>query len=198
MRSIEPEATGSRMYATLAIAFSMSADAFAAALGKGAALHKPRLLEAFRTAAVFGAMEMLAPVIGWAAGLAASPYVAALDHWIAFCLLGIIGLRMIWESFARVDGTSRLDRHSYPILIATAVGTSIDALAIGVTLAFLKADILITALAIGLTTFCLTAFGVMLGRLLGARIGRMAEALGGVLLLLIGTHILLLHLGVLG
>lgn len=183
------------MYATLAIAFSMSADAFAASLGKGAALHKPRLSEALRTAAVFGVIETLTPVIGWAAGLAASPYVAAVDHWIAFGLLGSIGLKMIWEAYARPDGAARPASHGYLVLIATAIGTSLDAMAIGVTLALLDADIIATALAIGLTTFCLTAIGVLLGRLAGARMGRIAEALGGILLLAIGSHILMQHLG---
>ncbi len=183
------------MLAVLAIAFSMSADAFAAALGKGAALDRLRLAEALRTGLVFGAVEAATPMIGWAFGFALSGYVEAVDHWIAFALLGALGLRMIRGSVLRAAGAPRPERHSLGVLAMTALGTSIDALIVGVTLALIKSDIVVTALAIGAATFLMATAGVALGRAAGARLGRMAEAAGGFVLIALGTAILFQHLG---
>jgi manganese efflux pump family protein len=178
---------------TVALALSMSADAFAAALGKGAALDKPRLSEALRTGLIFGTIEAVIPVIGWAAGLTASRYISAFDHWVAFIALGAIGSKMIWESVHRADGQQKPMHHSLGVLISTAIGTSIDAMAIGVTLALIEANIVVAALAIGGTTFALATLGIMIGRLIGARLGRISEAAGGTALILIGAKILADH-----
>lgn len=183
------------MITTMAIAFGMSADAFAAALGKGAALHWPRLVEALRTGLVFGTVEALTPFAGWAVGLVASTYIEAVDHWIAFALLGAIGMKMIWESATRVAGKTAERRHTLAVLVLTALATSLDAFAIGVTLAFLSADIVTTALAIGAATFVMARLGVLLGRFVGAMLGRIAECLAGLVLIAIGTTILTTHLG---
>jgi len=185
------------MLAIAAIAFGMSADAFAAALGKGAALARGRTIEALRTGAIFGMVEMATTVIGWAIGFAASTFVASVDHWIAFGLMGLLGLRMIHASLARHPAAPRRQRHSFADLAATAVGTSIDALIVGVTLAMLNADILTTALAIGAATFAMVTIGIILGRIAGARLGSWAEAAGGVVLIGIGATILIEHLGLL-
>lgn len=179
----------------LFIAFSMSTDAFAAALGKGAALDKPKWSEALRTGLIFGGIETLTPVIGWALGRAASGYIAAVDHWIAFGLLLTIGGKMIWDSFQRDETDAKPQRHALGVLVLTAIGTSIDALAIGVTLALIGANIIVNALAIGAATFTMTTIGVMAGRFLGARFGKHAELVGGLILIGIGSHILLQHLG---
>src|SRR5689334_12368065 len=179
---------------TIALALSMSADAFAAALGKGAALDNPRLSEALRAGLIFGTVEAITPVIGWAAGVTASRYISAFDHWIAFSVLGAIGGKMIWESIHRAGARQRPAQHSLGVLIGTASGTSIDAMAIGVTLALIEANILVAALAIGGTTFALATLGIMIGRLIGAKLGRLAEAAGGTALILIGTKILLDHI----
>jgi putative Mn2+ efflux pump MntP len=175
------------------IAFGMSADAFAAALGKGSTLDRPRLIEAIRTGLVFGLVEAVTPVIGWAAGLAASGYITAVDHWIAFALLAVIGGRMIWDSMQRPAEQERPKRHSFGLLLMTAVGTSIDAMVVGVTLAFLDVHIFVAALAIGLATFAMTTIGIMVGSIIGGKFGRIAEALGGLALILIGTNILIEH-----
>ena len=161
--------------ATVILAFSMSADAFAAALGKGSVLDRPHLGEALRTGLVFGIVEAITPVIGWAAGLAASAYIAAIDHWIAFALLSAIGGKMIWDSMRRPAEQARPKRHSFGLLLMTAIGTSIDAMAVGVTLAFLNANIVVTALAIGLATFVMATIGILLGRVLGGKFGCIAE-----------------------
>jgi putative Mn2+ efflux pump MntP len=178
----------------LALAFSMSADAFAAALGKGAALDRPRASEAIRAGLVFGIVEATTPVIGWTAGVAASRYITAVDHWIAFGALAAIGAKMIWDSGRRSHEGQKPRRHSLGVLVATAIGTSIDAMAVGVTLALIGADIVVTALAIGTATFTMATLGIMTGRLCGAKLGRIAEAVGGVALISIGAKILAEHL----
>lgn len=176
------------------LAFSMSSDAFAAALGKGAALDRPKFSEALRTGLIFGSIEATTPVIGWTLGRAASRYIAAFDHWIAFGLLAGIGAKMIWDSFQRDADAEKPQRHSFAVLALTALGTSIDALAVGVTLALINANILVNALAIGAATFLMTTIGVMVGRFLGSRFGKYAEALGGIILIVIGANILAQHL----
>jgi len=176
------------------LAFSMSSDAFAAALGKGAVLDRPKFREALRTGLIFGTIEATTPVIGWALGRAASRYIEAFDHWIAFALLAGIGGKMIWDSFQRDEDAQKPQRHSFAVLALTALGTSIDALAVGVTLALIDANILVNALAIGTATFLMTTTGVMLGRFLGARFGKYAEGLGGLILIVIGANILAQHL----
>jgi putative Mn2+ efflux pump MntP len=178
--------------AVIFLAFSMSSDAFAAAIGKGAALRHPTLREALRVGAIFGVIEGITPVIGWVLGRAASAYIAALDHWVAFGLLVVIGGKMIWDSFQK-EKHEKLQRHSFALLALTAVGTSIDALAVGVTLALVNANIAVNAMAIGSATFLMTTIGILAGNVLGERFGRYAEGVGGVVLVIIGTGILLEH-----
>lgn len=182
---------------TLLIAFAMSSDAFAAAISKGASLTRPRLSEALRIGAIFGFIEAMTPLIGWALGTAAAPYVQAWDHWIAFGILGILGIHMIHngsKADIEEDDAPARTRHSFWLLAATGFATSIDAMAIGVTLAFVDNNILITALAIGIATLLMVTLGVMVGRLLGAVIGRRAEVIGGIALIGIGSLILYEHL----
>ena len=173
----------------------MSTDAFAAAIGKGAALQKPKLLEALRTGLIFGIIEALTPLIGWNIGKGASHYVAAWDHWIAFTLLLILGLHMIYEGMkVDEDVEEKPTHHSFMVLAITALATSIDAMAVGVGLAFINVNILATAAAIGFATFTMVTIGVMLGRVLGMIVGKRAEILGGVILIGIGSYILYEHL----
>ncbi|GHD42644.1 putative manganese efflux pump MntP [Thalassobaculum fulvum] len=183
------------------LSLSMSADAFAAAVGRGAA-HRPSLFGAMRTGLVFGAIEAVTPLLGWSLGLAASGFVAAVDHWIAFGLLGLVGLRMAFDGSRRLsaapsDRQPAVRRGLLPLL-ATAVGTSIDAAAVGVSLALLQADILAIAAAIGLATFAMASLGMMVGRAVGARLGNVAEIAGGLGLVALGSAILLDHTGMLG
>lgn len=178
-----------------ALSFSMSTDAFAASLAKGAALERPHVLEALRTGAIFGIVEAITPLIGWALGFAASAYIQAIDHWIAFALLAVIGGRMVLAMMQPpAEGEVRPRRHGFGVLVATAIGTSLDAMAVGVSLAFLDTNIALIATAIGLATFVMVTAGILLGRLIGARWGRWAEGMGGVCLILIGIGILVEHL----
>jgi putative Mn2+ efflux pump MntP len=188
---------------TAALALAMSTDAFAAAIGKGTALHKPRWSEALRTGAIFGIIEALTPLLGWALGLAAVGFVKAWDHWIAFTLLGALGLHMIWnglktdedEEAAGADAESgKPTRHAFVGLALTGLATSIDAMAVGVGLAFVDVNIVAVAACIGLATFTMVTLGVMLGRVLGAVVGKRAEIAGGVVLIVVGAAILFEHL----
>ncbi|VWX58103.1 conserved hypothetical protein; putative inner membrane protein [Burkholderiales bacterium 8X] len=180
---------------TVLLALAMSTDAFAAAVGKGTALQRPRWREALRTGLIFGVIEGLTPIAGWVLGLAAAQYVQEWDHWIAFVLLGILGIRMVFAGFAAPEADDdKPDRHSFWLLAITGFATSIDAMAVGVGLAFLDVRIVPVAIAIGFTTFVMVTLGVMLGRVLGAIAGKRAEILGGLLLIGIGCAILYEHL----
>ena len=182
--------------AILVLAFAMSTDAFAAAIGKGTALVKPRWSEALRTGAIFGVIEAITPVVGWALGSMASDYVKAWDHWIAFFMLMVLGGHMLFAAVR--PGSEEVEkphRHGFWLLVATGFATSIDAMAVGVGLAFLNVNIATVALAIGMATFMMVTLGVMVGQLLGEVVGSWAEGLGGVLLMGIGTLILIEHLG---
>lgn len=176
--------------AIVIIAFSMSADAFAAALGKGAALDRPPLAEALRCGLIFGIVEAVTPVAGWSLGIAAAGAYLAADRWIAFAVLAAIGAKIVHDGWRRAAGTEKPKRHSTRLLVLTAAGTSIDALAVGVSLALLGVGIVAPAAAIGLATFTMTTLGIMLGRVLGDRYGRIAETLGGAGLIAIGVKIL--------
>lgn len=178
------------------IAIAMSTDAFAAAVGKGAAMRNPRFPEALRAGLIFGTIEGLTPIVGWALGNAASRYITTWDHWIAFTLLVLLGAHMIRAGFRPdEDEDSEAPRHQgFWALASTGLATSIDAMAVGVGLAFLDAEIAVVAMVIGLTTLVMVTLGIMLGRKLGRLAGKRAEIAGGVLLILIGTAILYEHL----
>ena len=177
--------------ATLLLAFGMSMDAFAASIGKGATLHKPKFSEAVRTGLIFGAIETLTPLVGWGLGMLASQFVLEWNHWIAFILLVFLGGRMIIEGF-RGDSDEACEaprRHGFWLLVTTAFATSLDAMAVGVGLAFLQVSIVTTALAIGCATFIMSTLGIMVGRFIGPLLGKRAEILGGIVLIGIGSEI---------
>lgn len=187
---------------TALLALAMSTDAFAAAIGKGAALKKPKLSEALRTGLIFGIIETLTPLIGWAIGRGAAQYVADWDHWVAFGLLLILGLHMIVEGHKQDDPddetiNKKPNKHGLIILAVTAFATSIDAMAVGVGLAFINVNIVLTAAAIGLATFTMVTIGFMLGRGLGVIVGKRAEIFGGIVLIGVGCTILYEHVYVL-
>ncbi|MET4683932.1 manganese efflux pump MntP [Brevundimonas faecalis] len=184
------------------LSVSMSADAFAAAIGRGAQ-HRPSLAQALRSGLVFGVIEAITPLIGFALGVAAAGFVEAVDHWIAFGLLGAVGAKMIWEALKREEEVEaeavggKAASRGLLALVATAVGTSIDAGAVGVGLALLGANIWLIAACIGFTTFALATLGLLIGKAAGARLGKVVELIGGVALIGLGLKILLEHLGVL-
>ncbi|MFL9926689.1 manganese efflux pump MntP [Herbaspirillum lusitanum] len=182
--------------ALVLLALAMSTDAFAAAIGKGAAMQKPRFFQALRIGLLFGVIEAITPLIGWLIGSAASEWVSEWDHWIAFALLLVLGSLMVREGLSSEQEEEKAapQNQSLLMLALTAVATSIDAMAVGVGLAFIDVNIVQASAMIGIATMVMVTIGVMLGRLLGGIIGKRAEVLGGVVLIGVGATILYEHL----
>jgi manganese efflux pump family protein len=180
---------------TFLIALGLAADCFAVALGGSMSIRRLRYIQVLRTGLAFGAAQTLMPVIGWLVGRTVINYVAGYDHWIAFALLGVIGGRMIWEAFHEKDEQKEGADISRGLLLLTlAFATSIDALAVGLSFAFLKTSILLAGAIIGVVAFLITHLGFYLGRKAGAVLGRNARIIGGVILIGIGIRIVVSHL----
>ena len=179
----------------LLIAIGLSADCFAVALGGSISMKTLSRLQIFRVSLAFGLFQALMPVLGWLAGQTLVKIIADYDHWVAFILLAIVGGRMIWESFRSEESRSEnADITKGVLLLTLSVATSIDALVVGLSFAFLEISIITASLTIGTVALVVTAIGFLLGRKLGSLIGRRAEALGGVVLIGIGLRILLTHI----
>jgi putative Mn2+ efflux pump MntP len=178
----------------LLTAFALSLDCFAVALAAGIPGGRGGIRDAARIALAFGAFQAGMPVLGWLAGRSVIAYISAYDHWIAFSLLAIVGARMIREGFSdeKEEQPASLGTGT---LIVLAVATSIDALAVGVSLAFLDTGILLPALLIGVFTFAVSFAGALLGGAAAERWGKAMEVLGGLVLIGIGIRILVGHLG---
>ncbi|MBE5944711.1 MAG: manganese efflux pump [Lachnospiraceae bacterium] len=178
------------------IAVGLAMDAFAVSVCKGLSLGNIRVKHMAIAGIWFGGFQALMPAIGYFLGSLFADKIIAFDHWVAFILLSIIGISMIKESFNKDDEIdSCMD---VKCMLLLAIATSIDALAVGVSLAFMKISIVWSILVIGVVTFALSAVGIKIGSVFGAKYKSKAECAGGVVLILIGTKILLEHLGVLG
>lgn len=178
----------------LLIAVGLSMDAFAVSICKGLSLQNLKKRHAALVGLYFGGFQFLMPVLGWALGYRFEHVIESVDHWIAFGLLVLIGASMIREA----KQTDELDDDlGFKTMLLLAIATSIDALAVGVTFAFLQVHVLPAASLIGVTTFLLSALGVYIGHLFGLRYKAKAEIAGGVILIFIGVKILLEHLGIL-
>lgn len=180
----------------LILAVGLAMDAFAVAVCKGLSLRTLKLQQALLVGVWFGLFQALMPALGWLLGSAFSGLVQSVDHWVAFVLLSIIGGNMIREGLQ--GGDENCDPSlSFGVMLLLAVATSIDALAVGITFAFLNVSILLAVALIGVVTFTISAVGVKMGNLFGARYKSKAEFFGGAVLILIGLKILLEHLGIL-
>lgn len=179
------------------LAVGLSMDAFAVSVCKGLAGGQVGAKEMGLAGLWFGGFQALMPTLGYILGYAFADYIVAIDHWIAFVLLGIIGANMVKEAFS--DEEEEVD-NSFGVktMFIMAIATSIDALAVGITLAFLKVNIIASAAFIGCTTFVFSAAGVKIGNVFGTRYKSKAELAGGIILILLGIKILLEHLGILG
>lgn len=179
------------------IAVGLSMDAFAVSICKGLSVRELKPKHALTVGVYFGGFQMLMPLIGFALGVRFQSFITSIDHWIAFVLLGLIGANMIRES-RKQDEENLSDSFSFGAMLPLAVATSIDALAVGVTFAFLQVSILPAVCFIGATTFILSCIGIRIGHVFGLKYKSRAELFGGAVLILMGTKILLEHLGVLG
>jgi manganese efflux pump family protein len=173
------------------LALGMSMDGFAASVAAAAGLHRARLTEALRTGVVYGAASTLTPLLGWGIGASTAVWAIRFNPWIAFILLGVAGVQMAVRSFSADRPTASSGRQSMAALLVTGFATSLDALAVGVSLALIKADIVLAAVAIGGTTCVMAMIGTLTGRWIGPLLGRSAHLLGGLCLVGIGTKILL-------
>ena len=179
----------------LLIAIGLSMDAFAVAVCKGLSVGKTKVKHYIITGLWFGGFQALMPFLGYLLGTTFEKYIVAFDHWIAFILLSVIGINMIKEGFSKEENETDAS-FSFKNMLLLAIATSIDALAVGVTFAFLSVDIVPAVSFIGVTTFVLSALGVKIGNVFGARYKSKAEFAGGVVLILMGLKILLEHLGI--
>lgn len=183
-------------------AVGLSMDAFAVAISKGITMKKLNMKSALKIAGFFGFFQGFMPFIGWLIGVRFSNYVMKFDHWIAFILLALIGGKMVYEAYESkdecavdvvADKDETLDNKE---LFLLAIATSIDALAVGVSFAFLQVDIVKSVIMIGVITFIISFIGVAMGRKLGCLFQKKAETFGGIMLIIIGCKILFEHTGI--
>ena len=178
----------------IVIALGLAMDAFAVAIASGTAYKQLKVEHVFRIALFFGAFQAFMPAVGWLCGLSAREALAHYDHWVAFGLLAGIGVKMIYESFKIRQAERRPDPMSTLVLVSLSVATSIDALAVGITLSVLNSSIAAAAIIIGVVTFVLSYAGVYIGKTVGHIFENKIEAVGGIVLIGIGTKILIEHL----
>jgi putative Mn2+ efflux pump MntP len=194
----------------IVIALGLAMDAFAVSIASGAAYKQLKIKQALRIAVFFGGFQALMPLIGFLAGLSIKAYIGLYDHWVAFGLLSAVGGKMIYESFkikpvpstssgqalSRAEGSAgeNLNPSNILILLVLSVATSIDALAVGITLSLLRVSLAMAVSIIGLVTFVLSYLGVSIGKRFGHFFEHEIEALGGIVLICIGLKILLEHM----
>lgn len=184
----------------LLIGVGLAMDAFAVAVCKGLSMKKVNKKHAAVIALFFGGFQGLMPFIGWALGKGFEQYIKSVDHWIAFVLLGIIGGKMVYEAIKGGDETIAAEdeeKLNLKELLVLAIATSIDALAVGITFAFLEYPIAESVAVIGIATFIISLAGVYIGNIFGSKYEKKAELAGGAVLIIIGLKILLEHLGIL-
>lgn len=177
----------------LAIALGLAMDAFSVALAAGLALKHVGPRQAFRLSFHFGLFQFLMPIVGWLAGSTVAQYIAAYDHWLAFALLTYVGGKMIWESIFDHHTKLKGDPTRGTRLVALSVATSIDALAVGLSMALLGIPVLLPAVVIGLVAATATLVGLTIGPFAGILLGPWMERAGGVILIAIGIKIVLEH-----
>ncbi len=184
------------LFTLVLTAFGLAMDAFAVSITSGIVINHLQIKNALKIGLFFGFFQGFMPLIGWLAGIKFSDYIVQFDHWVAFIVLGFIGIKMIYESFKEDEEKSDFNPLNNKVLFFLAIATSIDALAVGVSFAFLKVSILYSVIVIGVITFLTSFLGVYIGKKSGELLKRKAEITGGIILTLIGTKILLEHLNI--
>ena len=183
------------------LGIGLSMDAFAVSVCKGLGMRRLNKKQALIIGLYFGGFQALMPLIGWLLGSQFQKYITSIDHWIAFVLLGFIGGKMMIEAIREWNEEETVDVMDAPLdhknMLVLAVATSIDALAVGITFAFLDTPIIEAITIIGITTMVISIIGVVVGNFFGSRYKSKAEFIGGLILVLLGLKILLEHLGIL-
>jgi putative Mn2+ efflux pump MntP len=178
----------------LFIAVGLAMDAFAVSVTSGITIQQLKISHAFRIALIFGLFQAFMPLLGWGAGLSLKDFIMGIDHWIAFGLLSVIGCKMIYESLKMETGKNRSNVLDMYILLILSIATSIDALVVGVSFAFLKVSIIMPIIIIGVVTFVLSFLGVFVGDKFGHFCEKKIGIIGGIILIVIGIKILVEHL----
>lgn len=181
------------MITILFIAFGLAMDAFAVSITNGITIKHQRINNALKIGIFFGSFQALMPLIGWLAGLRLRDFISGFDHWVAFGLLSLIGGKMIYES-TKIGDDKEIRSLNLFVLLLLSIATSIDALAVGLSFAFLKISIATPIIVIGIVTFILSFLGVLVGNRLGHFFEKKMEIVGGLILIGIGTKILIDHL----
>lgn len=188
-------------FTLLLMGAGLSMDAFAVSICNGLSMRKVNKKQCLVIGLFFGGFQALMPFIGWVLGSQFEQYITSIDHWIAFILLGFIGGKMVVEAIREKDEAVEVGKMDPPLdlkeMFILAIATSIDALAVGITFAFLQVPIVEAVSIIGITTFVISVIGVYVGNFFGNRYKKKAELAGGIILILIGLKILLEHLGIL-
>lgn len=188
-------------FTLLLMGVGLAMDAFAVSICKGLSMRKVNKKQCLVIGLFFGGFQALMPFIGWVLGSQFEQYITSIDHWIAFILLGFIGGKMVVEAIREKDEAVEIGKMDPPLdlkeMFILAIATSIDALAVGITFAFLQVPIVEAISIIGITTFVISVIGVYVGNFFGNRYKKKAELAGGMILILIGVKILLEHLGIL-
>jgi putative Mn2+ efflux pump MntP len=182
------------LFTIMVIAVGLAIDAFAVSIVSGGAYRQLHVKHALRMAVFFGGFQAIMPLIGFLAGLSVKQYIESYDHWIAFGLLSAVGGKMIYESFKIKSIEEKFDPSNLFVLLVLSVATSIDALAIGITLSFITSSIIAAVIIIGVVTFVLSYLGVCIGKRFGHFFENKIEAVGGLVLIGLGIKILLEHL----
>lgn len=178
----------------LLLAVALGVDAFSVAIGIGAANHKKSWAPVLRLSLAFGLFQFVMPLIGWLAGSTVVELISGFDHWVAFALLVFVGGKMIWEGLEKENDKEKADQTRGIPLLLLSIATSIDALAVGFSFSLLKTPILFPAVIIGIICFCMTAVGMIFGKILARIFGRKVEIFGGIVLIAIGIKILIEHI----
>lgn len=183
------------------LGIGLAMDAFAVSVCKGLGMRRLNKKQTFIIGLYFGGFQALMPLVGWLLGSQFQKYITCIDHWIAFILLGFIGGKMMIEAIREWNEEETVDVIDAPLdhknMLVLAVATSIDALAVGITFAFLNTPIIEAITVIGITTMIISIIGVVVGNFFGSRYKSKAEFIGGLILVLLGLKILLEHLGIL-
>jgi len=183
-----------KLFEIILIAIGLSMDAFAVSITLGLSVSKPRAREIITPGVFFGFFQAFMPIIGYFAGTYFTDKIQKFEHWVAFVLLGIIGGKMIMESFSKKEEEANENYFKFTTMLLLAIATSIDALAIGVTFAFFKINIFMAATIIGSITLVISMAGVKIGNIFGIKYKSKAEFVGGAVLVLLGIKIVIEHL----
>jgi manganese efflux pump family protein len=177
----------------LILGIGLSFDTFAVSVSCGIVEKEIRFIQAVRIAIFFAVFQAFMPIIGWLLGYAVKSYIEQFDHWIAFALLTAVGIKMILESFQNEDEKS-INPHDIKVILTLSFATTIDALVVGITFAFLNINLPLAALIIGTVTFIVAMLGMLFGKKVGSVFGKKMEIVGGLILMIIGIKILIEHL----